>query len=162
MGRTCTVCTHPEGFAINEALVIDKRSNRSIAKHFGVGHSAVQRHREHIPQLLVKALEAEEASRADDLLRQVRALQSKTLSTLVKADGAEDWSTLLKAVREARENVRLLGELHGKLDTHPTVNLHLHPEWVEMKALIVGALEPYPEARYAVVGALEEADNGKS
>jgi hypothetical protein len=34
------------------------------------------------------------------------------------------------------------------------INLVLSPEWLELRALIVGALEPHPEAREAVVHAI--------
>jgi hypothetical protein len=36
----------------------------------------------------------------------------------------------------------------------------LSPEWLELRAVTVGALEPHPEALRAVVGALEGADGG--
>ncbi len=45
---------------------------------------------------------------ADDLLAQARALQSKTLSLLLRADRASDLRTALVCVREARSNVELL------------------------------------------------------
>ena len=38
------------------------------------------------------------------------------------------------------------------------VNLNVSPEWLELRAVIVGALAPHPEALGAVVGALEGAD----
>jgi hypothetical protein len=58
----------------------------------------------------VKATEAIEVSRADDLLAQARALQSETLSLLLRADRASDLRTALAAVREARVHVELLSE----------------------------------------------------
>ncbi len=45
---------------------------------------------------------------ADELLRQARALQSETLSLLLRADRATDLRTALLAVREARSTVELL------------------------------------------------------
>jgi hypothetical protein len=106
--RSCTVCEHPEREAIDHALVGDS-SNLSVSSLFGVSESAVRRHKaNHLPAALAKAQDAEEASRADDLLRQVRALQSKTLSILLAAEGAGDLRTALGAIREARGNVELL------------------------------------------------------
>jgi hypothetical protein len=40
------------------------------------------------------------------------------------------------------------------------VNLNVSPEWLELRGVIVGALEPYSEARGAVLSALEGAGNG--
>jgi hypothetical protein len=38
----------------------------------------------------------------------------------------------------------------------------LNPEWLELRAVIVGALEPYSEARRAVLRALEGGGNGRA
>jgi hypothetical protein len=40
------------------------------------------------------------------------------------------------------------------------VNLNVSPEWLELRAVMVGALEPHPQARVAVLRALESAGNG--
>jgi hypothetical protein len=40
------------------------------------------------------------------------------------------------------------------------VNLNVSPEWLELRAVIVTALEPHPEAMGAVVDALEGAESG--
>ena len=57
---------------------------------------------------LTKARGAVEVSRAGDLLRQARALQSETLSLLLRADRASDLRTALSCVREARSTVEEL------------------------------------------------------
>jgi translation initiation factor IF-2 len=160
MPRSCTVCAHPERGAIDEALV-GGASNRSLASLYDVSEAAMRRHRtNHLPATLTKAQDAEEVAQADELLRQVRALQSKTLSILLKAEAAGDLRTALSAIREARSNVELLAKLLGELDERPVVNLSVSPEWLELRAVIVGALGPHPAALRAVVGALEEAGNG--
>jgi hypothetical protein len=160
VARKCTVCSHEEANAINEALVIEKASNRSIAKRYDVNHNAVQRHRQHVPEMLAQAKKAQEVADADDLLRQVRALQSKTLSILLKAEGAGELRTALAAIREARGNVELLARLAGELDTRPVINLNVSPEWLELRAVIVTALEPHPDARQAVVRAIGRNESG--
>jgi DNA-binding transcriptional ArsR family regulator len=163
MPRTCTVCSHPERREIDRTLVSRSASYRDIAGQYSVSKTAVSRHtKEHLPDLLAKAYAAEEVTRADELLMDVRRLQARTLRALLWAEGAADWTTMLRAVREARENVRLLGELRGKLDTRPVVNVLVSPEWLELRALIVGALEPHPDAREAVVHAIasREGDGG--
>jgi hypothetical protein len=160
--RTCTVCSHPSQDAIDEALVAGTALSALSAK-YRVSDDAMGRHKaNHLPAKLAKAHEAEEVSRADDLLRQVRALQSKTLKILLRAEGAGDLRTALSAVREARGNVELLAKLSGELDESPVVNVLISPEWLELRAVIVGALDPHPDARGAVLRALEEASNGSA
>ena len=163
MVRTCTICRHEDRAEVERALV-QREPYRHIATRYDVSTGALQRHaREHLPELLAKAHEAEQAARADELLMDVRRLQEKTLLTLQHAEASGEWSVLLRAVREARENIELLARLRGELDMRPVINLVLSPEWLELRALIVGALEPHPEAREAVVHAIApREDNGSS
>jgi hypothetical protein len=134
---------------------------RSVAKRFELSESAVYRHKtEHLPAHLLKAKEVEEAARADDLLDQVRNLQAHALDILERAEKAGDLRTALAAISQARGNLELLGKLAGEIDERPVVNLNVSPEWLELRGVIVGALELYSEARGAVLSALEGAGNG--
>jgi hypothetical protein len=160
MPRRCTVCDHPERHGIDEALV-SGGSYRSVAKRFRLSESAVYRHKaEHLPAHLLKARAVEEAARADDLLEQVRHLQAHALDILERAEKTGDLRAALAAISQARGNLELLGELAGELDERPVVNPNLSPEWLELRAVIVGALEPHPAAHRAVLRALEGVGNG--
>jgi hypothetical protein len=162
MPRRCTVCDHPQRHSIGEALV-DGAPYRSVAKRYGLSESSVYRHKaEHLPAQLLKAKEVEEAARADDLLEQVRDLQAHVLDILERAEKAGDLRTALAAISQARGNLELLGKLAGELDERPVVNLNVSPEWLELRAVIVGALEPYSEARGAVLRAIEGSGNGSA
>jgi hypothetical protein len=160
MPRRCTVCDHPEKQSIDEALV-SGAPYRSVAKPFELSESAVYRHKtEHLPPHLLKAREVEEAARADDLLEQVRNLQAHALDILERVEQAGDLRTALAAISQARGNLELLGKLAGELDERPVVNLNVSPEWLELRTVIVGALEPHPAAHRAVLRALESVGNG--
>jgi transposase-like protein len=160
MPRRCTVCDHPERRGIDEALVTGA-PYRSVAKRFGLSESAVYRHKtEHLPAHLLKAREVEEAARADDLLAQVRNLQTHALDILERAEKSRDLRSALSAISQARGNLELLGKLAGELDERPVVNLNISPEWLELRAVIVGALEPHPAAHGAVLRALDSVGNG--
>ena len=108
---------------------------RSVAKRFGLSESAVYRHKtEHLPAHLSKAKEAEEAARADDLLDQVRHLQTHALDILERAEKSEDLRTALAAISQARGNLELLGKLAGQLDERPVVTLNVSPQdWLKSK-----------------------------
>ena len=119
----------------------------------------MRRHRgNHLPAKLAMAQAAEEAAEADTLLDQVKGLQGRAYALLDKAEEAGELKTALSAIREARGNLELLAKLLGELDERPVVNLNVSPEWLELRAVSVTALEPHPEAMGAVVGALEGAD----
>jgi hypothetical protein len=158
--RSCTICEHPDREAIDRALVGDS-SNLSVSSLFGVSESAVRRHKaNHLPAKLVMAQTAEEVAQADDLLQQVRDLQGRALAILGKAEAAGDLRTALGAIREVRGNLELLAKLLGELDERTVVNLDVSPEWLELRAVIVVALEPYSDARGAVLRALDGVGNG--
>jgi hypothetical protein len=159
--RKCTVCTHPDRGAIDEALVGATALSALSAKYRDISEDALGRHKaNHLPAKLVMAAAAEEAAQADNLLDQVRDLQGRAYGILDKAESAGDLRTALGAIREARGNLELLAKLLGELDERPVVNLTLSPEWLELRAMIVGALEPHPAARESVLLALESVDNG--
>jgi hypothetical protein len=79
---------------------------------------------------------------------------------LERAEKSGDLRTALAAISQARGNLELLGKLAGELDERPVVNLNVSPEWMELRTVIVGALDAHPQARGAVLSALEGAGNG--
>jgi hypothetical protein len=160
MPRSCTICEHPDREAIDRALVGDA-SNRSVASLYDVSEAAVRRHKaNHLPAKLVMAQAAVEVAEADDLLAQVRDLQARTLAILEAAEETSQHRTALAAIREARSNLELLAKLLGELDERPQINVLISPEWLELRAVIVGALEPHPDARGAVLAAIQGIGNG--
>ncbi len=158
MPRACTVCQHPDAVLINEALVLHKQSNRSIAQQYGVGHGSVQRHREHVPEMLSRASRAEEVVQADSLLERLEDLHRRTEAILERVEETDNYGASLGAIREMRRNLELIGEVTKELDRTPTLNLSLNPQYIQLQTTVVEALESYPEARESVVAALGEVD----
>jgi transposase-like protein len=162
LGRVCTICSHEQRFAIEELLATRQSTYRGIARKYGVSEDAVSRHVKagHVSQLLALAADAERAARADNLLDRIEDLHSRTLAILEAVEGADEHGTALAAIREARRNLELIGEVTRELDRAGTINLELTVEWQEVKAVLVNTLASYPEAQQAVFNALEEAPNG--
>jgi hypothetical protein len=50
--------------------------------------------------------------------------------------------------------------LLGELNRQPQVNILIAPEWLEVRAVLVQALQAYPEARTAVAAALAGVEHG--
>ena len=161
MRRSCTVCVHAKREGIDRALIEGVSAAEISGRYRTLGERAVRRHRSnHLPAKLVMAEKAAEVAEADNLLDQVGDLQRRALAILDKAEEAGELKTALSAIREARGNLELLAKLLGELDERPVVNLNVSPEWLELRAVIVTALEPHPEAMGAVVDALEGAESG--
>ncbi len=162
MPRQCTVCASPHREEIDTALIAGEPV-RAVASRYGtLGRMAVQRHKdEHLPATLAKAHEAGEVAHADDLLQQVRQLRGKAISILLAAEKAGDLRTALMGVREARACVELLAEMEGELNRNPVVNVILSPEWLRARAMLLDALQPFPEARIAIATRLMAIEAGQ-
>jgi hypothetical protein len=144
------VCTHTERATI-DATLLEGIPLRNIAERYGLSATALFRHRaEHIPAELIRAQEAAQAAQADDLLGQLRTLQTRCLAILEKAEKAEDYRTSIMAIREARSNLELLAKLLHQLNESPSIAIVLAPEWATVRAALFAALAPFPEARVAV------------
>jgi hypothetical protein len=164
MPRTCTICTHAQRQAIDEALVAGE-SFRSIAFRFDTSHMAVQRHKKHLSGKLVKAAERAEERHADSLVEQLDTLLSRAKALLdeVFPEKRQNGQVVkprdvAAALREMRETLLLMGRMTGQLKGDgATVNVGIMfgtPEWGRVTAALMGALLPYPDARAAVGDAL--------
>jgi transposase len=126
MSRKCSICNHPNRTAIDKAIV-SGTPIRDIAGQFNVSKSAVYRHKKHIPEALTKAQAAEETAQADNLLDEIRQLQARTTKILGKAEKAGDLPTALKAIREARECLKMLAKLEGILWERKEIEFTANP-----------------------------------
>ena len=154
MGRQCTVCCHKDVEEIN-SLLICSDSLRAIARQFGLSKDALARHKEsHIPELLAKSTELKaevESIQGNQTLAEVRELKVKALDILADAQGAGDLKTALMGIREARGCLELCLKAEGQIKEGPQVTIINNPEWVDLRTVIIQALDIYPEAREAVV-----------
>ena len=89
-------------------------------------------------------------------------MHRRTLAILEAVEDTDEHRTALAAIREARANLELIGEVTKELDRAGTINWEINVEWQEVKALILTALGPHPAAQEAVFHALTEAPNGNA
>jgi len=135
-------------------------STRNIAKQYNVSQTAVHRHKTaHVPEHLAKAQEAEEATRADDLISDLQLLKSKALMFLEKAEAADDMRAAAPLIGAAVKVIETLAEVRGELNRQAVINVTMSPVWIETRSVILSALQPYPDAREAVTLALEGTCN---
>jgi hypothetical protein len=156
MSRICTVCASAQREEINTAL-ISTESIRAIANRFSLTASALQRHKaKHLPASLVKAAAVAEVVEAGNLLDRLKALNRETAAILqeARAAGSKDNELALKAIARVEKQLELEGRLLGELKEGSTVNVVVTPEWQNLRARIMAALEPFPPARLAVAAAL--------
>ena len=138
-------------------LVENVATFRTIAAQHGLSVQALIRHRDdHLPARLAKAREAKEVAAADDLLTQVQDLHKRALGILDKAEGANDLRAATGAIRETRGCLELLGKLAGQLKDAPVINVFMSAQWIEIRGVVIAALDGHPDAQAAVVNALSK------
>lgn len=156
MGARCSICSHDELEAIDEAIVIGK-SNRSIASQYGPSKDAVARHRAHMSHVVARVVAAREEAGATSALDRLEDLYRRAATLLTMAESEGKSGTALGAIRELRAITETLAKVTGELDERSTVqvlNVSTQPEWLAIRAAMMQALTPYPDAREAVAAAL--------
>lgn len=128
MGRTCSICSHPKRKEIDKALVGPKPNFSAIARIFGVKRDNVRRHLElgHVAEKVAKAVEAQEALDADDLLQEIRETEEITKTIIASAmsrkkknyetgkdEKSPDHETALKALARREKQIELKGKVLG-------------------------------------------------
>ena len=110
-----------------------------------------------LPELISKSkdLKAEvESIQGTDTLAEVRGLKTKALSILEQAQEAGDLKTALLGIREARGCLETCMKAEGQLKDGPQITIINNPEWVELRTVIIAALDEFPQAKAAVVHAI--------
>lgn len=134
MPRKCSICSHEQRQAIDEAILAGE-SFRNIAKRFRTNVSTVFHHkRDHVGESIRTLQETDEVLRGESLIEYVHKLRERTESLyqeatqlLHEAKAAKDLKGALSAIREAanvtreaRGTANLLGQLTGELQQNAT------------------------------------------
>lgn len=115
MPPVCSLCRHAERPAIDAALVEGRDSLRNIAERYGTSAPTLLRHREHVHGSIVLAAEAEEATRADDLLGILREAVADARRLRTKAEGEGDYRAAIAAVKTLSDLVETLADIGERL-----------------------------------------------
>jgi hypothetical protein len=92
-----------------------------------------------------------------ELLAKVEG-QGGRVVQMVETKHADPRELLLKAYDRLQGRLELCAKLMGELQQEGTVNIIVSPEWLQIRAVIIQALAPYPEARIAAAAALSEVE----
>jgi hypothetical protein len=103
----------------------------------------------------VRALVVAGVEKSETLGDQVEALCVKMNTLLDKATLKGKTADAIRASREVRGCLELAARLTNQLQQANIVNVFHAPVWLTVQGNVIAALEPYPEARGAVLRALE-------
>ena len=153
---TCSICKREDVEKINHDLFSGRYTQQQVADKYHVTPSTLCRHKAHTKTQLIQAGEATESDPLTAIQR-VNELDDRAeqlyRSCLKKGDNLN----AIRALKEMRELVSLAARLNGELNQNVIHNhLHISPEWAVLRAAILQALQPYPEARAAILDALRD------
>ena len=152
----CKTCRFPDHEKYDAECIKGNLSREDYAKMVGCTSKSISRHLSHIPQIVANSANAEIVTNADNLLDQILyyEAEARRFKEMAEADGNVDLA--LKAVDRALKCVEIYAKVRGIINDAPQITIINNPEWVELRTLIITALEPYPEAREAVVHAIRQ------
>lgn len=167
----CGICAHEKRYEIELALVSGVGS-RAVAKKFSVSRDAAWRHlANHVPperraELVAGPLKpAELALRASEegmsLLDYATMVRTTLMTRFLAASEADDRNGTALVAGRLLDCLRLIAQLSGELSrataTITNNTLVMNSPWVaDLQSMLIRTLQPYPEARDAVLAGLEE------
>jgi hypothetical protein len=158
MGRKSKIESHPNSKIIVTRLASGEEYSKIVEDFPDIRWQDLDYYKQKkLPDIISKStdLKAEvESVQGSSTLAEVRALKVKALDILEQAQSAGDLKTALLGIREARGCLELCLKAEGKIDDRPQINILIDPQWIELRTLIIKALEPYPAAKEAIVHAL--------
>lgn len=160
VSRPCSVCVHPARSSIDSAL-IRRVSYRHLAGRYSLSESAISRHlNDHVAEYVQKALSEYGDDKGVKVLAKLSSMIDRLNAFLDKAEADENALEFRAVASEWRKQLELIAKLQGELAQESTVTIINNPEWVELRTVIVGALDAHPDARESVLRAIRSAGNG--
>ena len=165
----CPVGARSDAGEIDAAILQGGAENsvRKMAERFGISAASVQRHSVHVKAAAGTLRNAGDTSRnvgesprkpptlrgkARKLFRRVERL----LERAEEGDEAVDLRAAAGLARELRGVLELQARMDGEIkNASTTVNVYQTADWQAVKALLVEALTPFPEAALAVAEVIE-------
>ena len=150
----CSICKRDDVEKINRDLFSGRYTQQQIAEKYHITPSTLCHHKSHVKTQLIQAGEAA-ANDQVTAIQRVSELDDRAEKLYQTCLKKGDNLNAIRALKEMRELVSLAARLSGELNQNVIHNhLHISPEWTVLRAAILQALQPYPEARTALLAAL--------
>jgi hypothetical protein len=168
MGRKSKIEAHPQSEEIIRRLASGEDYSKIVEDFPDIRYQDLDYYAQNkLPVILSKSndlkaladeIESADVHKGDTYLQLVIGLQKKALDALEQQNAKEDPKSWAMVSREARGYVELMGKALDRIREAPPAQITIinNPEWVELRTLIIGALEPYPDARRAVVNVIHK------
>lgn len=167
----CKCCQHRERAALDLAIARGV-SMRALSRRYKVTTWSLYRHaKSHLPpQLRAKLIAGPDLdidldrlreTESQSLLANLVALRHRLFSSLDVAEECGDSGMVARIAGQLHHNLEVTGRLLGDLAVgHTTItNVLIQPQYVQVRAVLIDALAPFPAARQAVATALHRIES---
>ena len=132
----CTVCTHPDFQAIDQALLAGNGTLEALSRQYGPSPSALHRHKKHLQEKIFEA-----RRRLDHNLRQGYLFKlNQTLAEVeiasAKAQAADNVDQVFKGARVKNRLIRDLSKMETPWDTNTVYRLMASTQWQSQDCLL--------------------------
>lgn len=158
MGRKSKIEAHPQRNIIIKRLASGEEYSDIIRDFPDLTWDDLDYYKQKkLPEIISKSSDLKdeiESIKGTDTLAEVRELKTRAMKILEQAQKAGDLKTALMGIREARGCLETCLKAEGQIRDGPQITIINNPEWVDLRTVIIMALDEFPEAKAAVVNAI--------
>jgi uncharacterized membrane protein YheB (UPF0754 family) len=108
-----------------------------------------------LPDHLLASKQIQELTRSDALVERITKLLVEAELLLKELKQKDDLRGAVSSLGELRRITEMIAKIGAELWEKQALNIHKDPAWAEIRTLILNTLKDYPEAKFAVISALE-------
>jgi hypothetical protein len=132
----CTVCSHPDLHAIDQALLAGDVTLRDLARHYGLSRSALSRHHQHLQAKIYQAQKRLEQNLRLGYVFKLNQILAEVEIAAAKALADDNIDQVFKGARVRNRLIRDLGKLDTPWDPLTVYRVHASPDWQNQGCLL--------------------------
>lgn len=155
-------------------IVLGRMSMWQASKELGISDTSVARYITSLPEadklaILATAMHDAKVQTAmkhaaivnefgEDTDKDLKWVLRELKSLLESAKGDDDRMMQLGALKELRQSLMSLADLHGKLNKKMDIHLNLNesPQFIQLRGIILGVLERHPAAKHDFLNEMDK------
>ena len=132
----CTVCTHPDFQAIDQALLAGNGTLAALSRQYGPSPSALHRHKKHLQEKIFEARRCLDHNLRQGYLFKLNQTLAEVEIASAKAQAADNVDQVFKGARVKNRLIRDLSKMETPWDTTTVYRLMASTQWQSQDCLL--------------------------
>ena len=132
----CTVCTHPDFQAIDQALLAGNGTLAALSRQYGPSPSALHRHKKHLQEKIFEARRCLDHNLRQGYLFKLNQTLAEVEIASAKAQAADNVDQVFKGARVKNRLIRDLSKMETPWDTNTVYRLMASTQWQSQDCLL--------------------------